>query len=49
MRAMFDRLPGALPVRVVIVVAAVIVLLVALNFLYTWMGDAFLDSGGGIG
>ena len=49
MRALFDRLPGTLPVRILIVVILVILLLVALNFLYTWMGDSFLDSGGGIG
>ncbi len=49
MRAMFDKLPGALPVRVLIVLVLVVILLVALNFLSTWMGDSFLDSGGGIG
>ena len=49
MRALFDRLPGALPVRILIVIVALVVLLIALNFLYTWMGDSFLDSGGGIG
>ena len=49
MRAMFDRLPGALPVRILIVVVLIVILLVALNFMYTWLGDSFLDSGGGIG
>ncbi len=46
---LFQRLPGPVPVRILIVLVAVVVLLVALNFLYTWMGDTFLDSGGGIG
>ena len=49
MRAMFDRLPGVLPVRILIVAVLIVILAVALNFLYSWMGDSLLDSGGGIG
>lgn len=49
MRTLFDKLPGALPVRILIVIVLVVILLVALNFLYAWMGDSFLDSGGAVG
>ena len=49
MRALFDRIPGVLPVRIIIAAVLLVILLVALNFLYTWMGDTFLDSGGGVG
>ena len=49
MRALFDRLPGPFPVRILIVIVLIAILLVVLNVLYTWMGDSFLDSGGGIG
>jgi hypothetical protein len=48
-RRFFNALPGPLAVRIILAVGIVIALLVALHFIYTWMGDLFLDTGGGIG
>jgi hypothetical protein len=48
MRRLFERLPGPLLVRLVIVVAGAVALLVALFFLFEWAGD-LLDSGGVVG
>ncbi len=49
MRQAFMRLPGPMPVKAVTALVLVAVLLVVLNFVYTWMGEVFLDSGGGVG
>lgn len=49
MRRAFMRLPGPMPAKVVIALVLIAVLLVVLNFVYTWMGEVFLDSGGGVG
>jgi hypothetical protein len=48
MRRLLDALPGPVAVRVVILVAAALVALVALGFLFEWAGD-FLDTGGTVG
>jgi hypothetical protein len=49
MKRAFLALPGPLPVKVLITIVIVAVLLVILNLVYNWMGDTFLDTGGGIG
>ncbi|MDH3261012.1 MAG: hypothetical protein OEM81_01735 [Acidimicrobiia bacterium] len=48
MRRLFAAFPGPLPVRVLIVMVALAVVLVALFFLFEWAGD-LLDSGGVVG
>jgi len=48
MRRLFARLPGPPTLRVVIVVAALVVALIALFFLFEWAGDV-LDTGGVVG
>ncbi len=45
----FRALPGPLPVRIVETLVLVAVLLVALHFFYTWLGQVLVDPGGGIG
>jgi len=47
MKAAFLRLPGPIPVKVVLATVIVIIALVVLNAVYNWMGT-FLDSGGTI-
>ena len=44
----FRALPGPLPVRILQAIVIVAILLVALHFLYEWVGSTFLDTGGGI-
>lgn len=48
MKRLFNWLPGPRPVKVVLAVIIVIVALVALFFVYDWMGRTLLDSGGSI-
>lgn len=48
MKRLFFRLPGPMPVRVVLAVVIIIVALVVLFFVYDWMGANLLDSGGSI-
>ena len=48
MKRAFLSLPGPMVVKVILAAVIVIVALVALNFIYDWMGN-FLDSGGNIG
>jgi hypothetical protein len=48
-RRLYAALPGPAVVRVAIVVVAVVVAVVALFFLYDWIGTRFLDTGGSIG
>ena len=43
------RLPGPVPVKVVLALVIVVVAAIVLNFVYTWMGETFLDTGGGVG
>jgi vacuolar-type H+-ATPase subunit I/STV1 len=47
MKQAFLRLPGPIPVKIVLAVVIVIVALFLLNIIYSWMGN-FLDSGGTI-
>jgi hypothetical protein len=49
MKQWFLQLPGPTPLKVVIAVVLVIVGLVALFFIYDWIGTNMLDSGGTIG
>jgi hypothetical protein len=49
MKRAYQALPGPTPVRVILAVLAILVFLVALNFVYEWMGTTFLDSGGTLG
>ena len=48
MKRLFNRLPGPLPVKIILAVIIVIIALVALFFIYDWMGRTLLDSGGSI-
>jgi hypothetical protein len=48
MKQAFLSLPGPMAVKVVLAIIIVIVALIALNYIYEWMGN-FLDSGGQIG
>jgi len=48
MKRAFLSLPGPMVVKVILAIIIVIAALVALNFIYDWMGN-FLDSGGNIG
>lgn len=49
MKDWFLNLPGPLAVKVVIAAVVAIVGVVALFFVYDWIGTSLLDSGGGIG
>jgi len=48
MRRWFDALPGPTAVKVLIAAVIVIVALVALFFVYDWIGTRLLDTGGAI-
>ena len=47
-KRLFFALPGPRPVQIVLAAAILIVALVALMFVYDWMGNNLLDSGGTI-
>ena len=47
MKQTFMKLPGPIPVKVVLAVVIVVIALFVLNAVYNWMGN-FLDSGGTI-
>lgn len=49
MRRAFLSLPGPMPVKILLAIVIVLIALVVLNFVYDWMGNTFLDSGGGVG
>ena len=49
MRRAFHALPGPLPVKVALAAVIIVVFLVALFWVYDWMGQNLLDTGGGIG
>jgi len=49
MKRLFLSIPGPMAVKVVVAVLAVLIMLVALHFIYEWMGNTFLDTGGGVG
>jgi hypothetical protein len=48
MKRAFLTLPGPMAVKVILAVIVVVVGLVALFFVYDWMGTVLLDSGGTI-
>jgi len=48
MKRLFNRLPGPLPVRAILAVIILAIALIALFFVYDWMGTTLLDSGGTI-
>ncbi len=48
-RRIFEALPGPLPVRILVSLVLIAALLVALHFFYTWLGNTYLDTGGGVG
>lgn len=49
MKRAFLALPGPMPVKILLAVVIVLVALVVLHFVYEWMGNTFLDTGGGVG
>jgi hypothetical protein len=48
MKRAFLSLPGPMAVKVILAAVILIVGLVALFFVYDWMGNTLLDSGGTI-
>ncbi len=48
MKRLFNRLPGPLPVKIVLALIIIVIALIALFYIYDWMGTALLDSGGTI-
>ncbi len=49
MRWFWYRLPGHRPIRILSAILIVAIGLVALHFIYEWMGTTLLDTGGSIG
>ena len=49
MKQWFLGLPGSMALKIGIAVLVVIVAIVALFFIYDWIGTTLLDSGGAIG
>ncbi|GMQ93925.1 MAG: hypothetical protein BMS9Abin12_1407 [Acidimicrobiia bacterium] len=47
-RRMFNALPGPTPVRIILATIILVVAFIALMFVYDWMGNNLLDSGGTI-
>ena len=47
MKTAFLKLPGPVPVKIVLAIIIVLIALVVLNAVYNWMGN-FLDPGGTI-
>ncbi len=45
---LFNALPGPRPVQILLASVILIVALIALMFVYDWMGNNLLDSGGTI-
>lgn len=48
MKRAFLSLPGPMIVKVILAVVIVVIGLIALFFVYDWMGTVLLDSGGAI-
>lgn len=48
MKRAFLALPGPVPVKILFALVIVAVALVALHFIYEWMGSTFLDTGGAV-
>lgn len=49
MKRAFLALPGPVPIKILLALVIVAVALVALFFIYEWMGSTFLDTGGTVG
>ncbi|MEE8497272.1 MAG: hypothetical protein V3S62_01925 [Acidimicrobiia bacterium] len=49
MRWLWYRLPGPRPIRILSAILIVAIGLIALHFIYEWMGTTLLDTGGSIG
>ncbi|MEA2024174.1 MAG: hypothetical protein U9N79_07790 [Actinomycetota bacterium] len=49
MKQWFLGLPGPMPLKIGIAAVVAIVAIVALFFVYDWIGTTMLDSGGAIG
>ena len=49
MKHWFISLPGPMAVKIVVAVMVALIALVALFFIYDWIGTSLLDSGGTIG
>ena len=49
MKSAFMMLPGPIPVKILITIILAIIVLISLHYIYEWMGNVFLDTGGGIG
>jgi len=47
-KRMFNALPGPRTVQIVLAAIIVIIAFIALMFVYDWMGNSLLDSGGTI-
>lgn len=47
-KRMFNALPGSRPVQVALATILLLLAFVALMFVYDWMGNNLLDSGGTI-
>ena len=48
-RRVWHVLPGPLAVRIAEAVVLTVVVLVALHFIYSWLGTVVLDQGGTVG
>jgi len=49
MKRWFTSLPGPMVVKVIIAVIVIAVALIALFFVYDWIGRTMLDTGGTVG
>jgi len=49
MKRAFLALPGPMPVKALLTLVIIVIAVIALFFIYDWMGEMFLDTGGGIG
>ena len=49
MRSWFAALPGPTPMKVMVAIVVAVLALVALFFIYDWIGTNLLDSGGTLG
>ena len=47
-RWIYRSLPGPTPLRIATFTVLVLLFLIALHFIYSWLGDTFLDTGGSI-
>ncbi len=48
-RWVYRSLPGPTGLRIALFAVITVAFLIALHFFYTWVGDTFLDTGGGLG